>query len=167
MYLSTNDAPGYILDGDAFTPTTINDIQKTTRLHKSGWLGDWWVHESNNPKMTWAQLIDLALCILHTEATRLFVASLHLKTMPVYTLANDLPLLPTNSVRGAKRINAWCEGNVCTVDEKFRLFGKDESCCVEGTWLDWCCFACNVLSSQNTKAMCADLYEPMLANSNY
>lgn len=170
----------YNLDGDAFTPEIVDNIHKTTRLCKSDWLGDWWVHEDTNPELTWQQLIDLALNILHTEATRLFVHHFYLKAIPTYKITP----FPDGwqfirNISGAKRVNGFC-GEYEEWDQirqryekprdtgdKFRLSGKDEGCCVEGTWFDWCCFACNILASENTQIMCADLYEPALANGNY
>lgn len=168
----------YHLDGDAFTSDIAANIRETTGLVKSAWLGDWWVHPDNNPEMLWEEVVAMALQILHTEATRLFVSNLYLKAMPTYTIAAGQEL-PVTSVRGAKRVNAWRGtyqefnmlsqqmGDMCDTGDKFRFSGKDESCCVEGTWFDWCCFACNVLASENTRIMCPALYEPMLANSNY
>lgn len=170
----------YNLDGDAFTDEIANNIYETTKLNKSAWLGDWWTHEDTNPELIWQELIDLALHILHAEATRLFVHHFYLKAIPTlaYTLS-DVSQISVNAISGAKRINAW-RGEYEEWDQirqryekprhtgnKFRLHGKDESCCVEGTWFDWCCFACNILASENTKLMCPDLYEPVLANNNY
>lgn len=153
---------GYRLHEDAFTDVLQEDIRTQTKLQISSWLGDWWTYSyAERPVLTWEQLLHLALHILHCQATRLFVGNLYLKTLPTYTLTpTTLPL--TGFVRGAKRVNAYSER-----PHRFRLHGKDEGCCVEGTWYDWCCFACNILAHENTKIACPDVYEPLLENNNY
>jgi hypothetical protein len=178
MYTLFQYKTTYHLDGDAFSPELAANIRETTGLRKSDWLGDWWVHIDDNPELTWEELIKLALNILHNDATRLFVSNLHLKALPRYTL-NPVGDLYSDYIRGAKRINAcrgeyqeWCQisrtmTSPRNTGNKFRLSGKDESCCVEGTWFDWCCFACNVLASRNTELMCPELYEAALDNDNY
>ncbi len=191
------DASGYWIHEDAFTPALRDDIERQTGL-VIGSLGDWWVFPSwkgtSNPIRTWPELIDLALHILHCEATRLFVGSLYLATMPPVTIVpGSQPVV--FHVSGAKRVNAD-SGNytdfsdyvgaaalrkilagqenriedapvVRNSQERFRLSGKDESCIVEGSWWDWCCFAANILASVNTQVMAPDLYEPALKNDNY
>jgi hypothetical protein len=52
-------------------------------------------------------------------------------------------------------------------NELFRLSGKDEGCCVEGSWIHWCMFACNVLASKNTGLIAPDVYAEGLSNDNY
>lgn len=153
----------YHLSGDAFNESITADICQNVGLRKSQFLGDWWVHTKDNPRLTWKDLVDLSLHILHAEATRLFVSNLYLSEIPSYT-CTDAPLPRLHGgVSGAKRVNAWQLYDV----NVFRLHGKDTSCCVEGTWFDWCCFACNVLASKNTEAWCPTLYEPALENDNY
>jgi hypothetical protein len=196
MYTLFQYKTTYHLDGEAFTPELTANIQDTCGLRKSAWLGDWWVHPDGNPELNWEAMIKLALNILHAEATRLFVSNLYLKTIPSYryapTVPNEAINLPVKSLSGAKRVNASCGvyydyssaigisglfnpnreevfSNPPTkgTGNNFRLSGKDESCGVEGTWFDWCCFACNILSSENTKILCPMLFEPGLANDNY
>ena len=178
MYAFSRGEIYYNLHGDIFTDALKENISQTTGLRASEWLPDWWVGEQDNPVLSWKQLITLALNILHCEATRLFVYNLHLKQIPTGYTVNTDAALPRNAVTGAKRINAYSGvipvynqvtrgEDTINAGTSFRLSGKDESCCVEGTWLDWCCFACNVLASPNTEAMCPDLYEPALENNNY
>lgn len=65
---------------------------------------------------------------------------------------------------GAKRANIresdW-------LPDWFYGFGKDESCCFEGTWWDMICFARNVLASPNTKRCAPEYYHPEYLNDNY
>ena len=65
---------------------------------------------------------------------------------------------------GAKRANLapsmW-------LPDWFVGFGKDESCCFEGTWWDMICFARNVLASQNTEKCAPEWYHPEYLNDNY
>ena len=178
MYTLFQHKATYYLDGGAFSEEIIDNIKETTGLRKSDWLGNWWVHVDDNPWLSWEEMITMSLNILHNEATRLFVSNLYLKAIPSYTL-KTVDDLPDDYIRGAKRINAYCGEyqEWCQISrtmtpprstgDKFRLSGKDESCCVEGTWFDWCCFACNVLASKNTELMCPELYEPALDNNNY
>ncbi len=67
-------------------------------------------------------------------------------------------------VSGAKRANIreseW-------LPDWFVGFGKDESCCFEGTWWDMICFARNVLASKNTEKCAPEWYRPEYANDNY
>jgi hypothetical protein len=176
----------YSLHGDAFQQSLTDAIRETVGLRKS-WLGDWWVYASaDNPSLSWSEMIDLALNILHSEATRLFVSNLYLESKPINAAQRGVvqrnsneQVLPIWHMSGAKRINALCGEYpvwnqsknavdiVLNSGDKFRLSGKDESCCVEGSWFDWCCFACNVLASENTNVLCPDLYEPALGNDNY
>ena len=65
---------------------------------------------------------------------------------------------------GAKRANI--ESSIWLPDW-FVGFGKDESCCFEGTWWDMICFARNVLASENTKLCAPEFYHPEYANDNY
>ena len=182
MYTMFESSNGYSLHGDAFPTLLTDSIRETVGLRKSEWLNDWWVYSAtDNPLLSWSEMIGLALRILHSEATRLFVCNLYLKTqaIPVHTPRLTASMLPVSGIRGAKRVNAdrgmyqeWTTfgqrlGPARDSDDKFRLSGKDESCCVEGTWFDWCCFACNVLASKNTNVLCPELYEPALANNNY
>jgi hypothetical protein len=184
----------YSLDGDAFDNKLRGDILAKTGLSQ-GSIGDWWVFDDHggNPVFSWPELVRLALNILNCEATRLFVHGLHLKSIPAYSevVVKDLP---SKGVSGAKRVNAdagdytdfshmmGIEGmmrrNAGMKDEDlikqvkmdgdlFRLSGKDEGCCVEGSWLHWCTFACNVLASENTELVAPTLYAPGLKNSNY
>lgn len=168
----------YSVHEDVFTDEIAADIKTKTGLEKSAWLGDWWIFQDSNPIFSWPTLIRLALNILNCEATRLYVENLYLQTPPKgYQINTDAPL-PTGYVSGAKRVNAY-SGKIMVYNQitrkedevdagrGFRLSGKDETCCVEGSWLHWVCFACNVLASENTKMICPDLYEPELANNNY
>lgn len=192
MYTMFESSNGYNLHGDTFQNSLVGTIRETVGLRKSAWLGDWWVYDAtDNPSLSWRELIDLALNILHSEATRLFVSNLYLKEIPRCT-PTTASMLPVSGIRGAKRVNAdrgaWGDYREAVgipglynpnrdeilrnppkrdTGDKFRLSGKDESCCVEGSWFDWCCFACNVLASQNTNVLCPDLYEPALSNDNY
>lgn len=187
MYTMFEPHVGYSLHSDAFQNSLVGTIRETVGLRKSDWLGDWWVYAAtDNPSLSWRELIDLALNILHSEATRLFVSNLYLKSKPIDATQqgtvqrNDgKQTLPVWHMSGAKRINAlrgeypiWNYSKnvvekVLDSGDKFRLYGKDETCMVEGTWFDWCCFACNVLASENTNVLCPDLYEPALGNDNY
>lgn len=188
---------GYDLNGDAFSLVSRlgEDIRKQTGLVQ-GTLGDWWIFDDvrgdPNPIFTWPQLIELALKILNCEATRLFVKGLYLKHIPKYK-CKKVKRLRNITCSGAKRVNAragdyvdFLQGRsigqhfmeqimgvelkpvkVKMDKTKFRLYGKDESCVVEGTWLDWVMFACNILADQNTKLVCPELYAPGLLNHNY
>lgn len=98
-------ATGYDIDGDDFTEEMAATIERDTGLRKSDWFGDWWVHPDGNPQLSWAELIDLAVAILHCDVTRLFVASAHLEIKPIYIVKVDASL-PDGSVRSAKRVNA-------------------------------------------------------------
>jgi hypothetical protein len=185
------DVHQYALDENVFDELKLDeDIREATGLER-GTLGDWWVFEPNgNPILSWHDLIRLSLGILHCRATKLLVHNLHLNHLPNYDIHPD-PKLKSKYVSGAKRVNA-VSGDytdysaytglaglmnpdkdisqapvVSNSDDMFRLHGKDESCCVEGTWFDWVAFACNVLASENTKIVAPALYEPKLANSNY
>lgn len=178
----------YNLDEEVFTDEIKRDIERKTGLQESS-LPDWWTFEENNPEFTWPELVTLALNILNTEATRLFVKNLYLESVPEVSFVEAE--LKSHYVGGAKRVN-FHKGEYLDftgavgiaglmnpnreeifrnppkrTTEKFRGSGKDESCCVEGSWWDWVCFACNVLSSENTKIVCPDAYEPKLANDNY
>lgn len=193
MYTMFDSGTGYSLHGDAFQQPLTDTILETVGLRKSDWLGDWWVYAAtDNPSLSWSEMIDLALNILHSEATRLFVSNLYLKEVPKYTPILTASALPVSGIRGAKRVNAdrgtWNDYRGATgisglynpnrdeilrnppqrdTGDKFRLSGKDESCLVEGAWFDWCCFACNILASENTNVLCPDLFEPALSNDNY
>lgn len=181
----------YSLDGDAFSEEAEQDIQKKTGLEKSS-LGDWWVSPDDNPILNWQQMITLAVNILNCEATRLFVHGLYLKEIPVYGFKEFTEKLPSEGCSGAKRVNAiagdytdhsammglaglfnQAKGvdikpkEVKMGKDRFRLSGKDDSCCVEGSWLDWCMMACNILASKNTELICPELYAPTLSNDNY
>lgn len=65
---------------------------------------------------------------------------------------------------GAKRANIresdW-------LPDWFYGYGKDTSCCFEGTWWDMICFARNVLASPNTKQCAPEYYHPEYLNENY
>lgn len=181
----------YSLDGDAFSESVEENIKEQTGLNK-GSLGDWWVSPDDNPIMNWQQMITLALNILNCAATRLFVHGLYIKEMPTFEFKEYTGELPSQYCSGAKRVNAsagdytdYSESTGLTglmnqmrgvevkpkevkmSKEKFRLSGKDESCCVEGSWLDWCLFACNILASKNTELIAPELYAPTLSNDNY
>lgn len=184
----------YNLDNEIFDELKLDaDITKATGLVR-GTLGDWWVFEpDSNPILNWQALIRLSLGILHCRATKLLVHNLYLDHMPELNALNTNVVheLPSKYVSGAKRVNAAAgeftdysaytglaglfnpDKNlenapvVKNPDDMFRLHGKDESCCVEGTWFDWVAFACNVLGSENTKLVAPELYEPKLQNGNY
>lgn len=49
----------------------------------------------------------------------------------------------------------------------FYGYGKDESCCLEGTWWDMICLARNILASENTRVAAPEFYHPEFANNNY
>jgi hypothetical protein len=159
MYTLWEYGHKYNLDGDAFTTELEDDIRVLTGFEK-GSLGDWWVHPDNNPEFTWVELIHLAVGILRSKATKLFVHNLHLEHIPSYSPKLDAEL-KVRSVSGAKRVNADAGEHYDFTgaagiaglmnpkrDEifnnppkrdtgnKFRLSGKDEGCCVEGTWYD-------------------------------
>lgn len=180
----------YELHEYAFTDDIQGDIKEKTNLNQ-GNLGDWWIHPDGQPTYTWQQLIDLAIGILSCRATKLFVEGLYLENTPSYE-CKDVKKLPSSYVSGAKRIggssgdytdysagtgfeglkNMSTGGSTAPVEVKasdleFRFFGKDESCMVEGTWLDWTMLACNILANENTKKVCPELYAQGLANSNY
>lgn len=181
----------YNLDEHVFQELGLIDkIQLRTGL-VNGTLGDWWVFEpEGNPIYSWSDLIMLALAILHCDATRLLVHNLYLDHNPNFE-PKEADKLPVHYVSGAKRVNA-VSGDftdysaytgfagllnpdkdisnaplVKNPDNMFRMHGKDEGCCVEGTWFDWVAFACNVLASKNTEVVAPELYEPKLQNSNY
>lgn len=181
----------YSLDGDAFSDEVEQDIKEKTGLEKSS-LGDWWVSPDDNPILNWQQMIQLALNILNCDATKLFVNSLHLATLPKFDFKEFTGELPIQYCSGAKRVNASAGDytdhsasvgiaglmnqmrgieikptEVKMGKDKFRLSGKDESCCVEGTWLHWCLFACNILASKNTELIAPELYAPSMENDNY
>lgn len=182
----------YTLDEEMFTDEMKNAVKENTPL-EYGSLDDWWVFPDDNrtPCLTWPELIDLALKILHCDVTRLLCNHAHLETIPEYKIKEDFELAEL-SLSGAKRVNASAgdytdysdmvgmnaikhlqsgtEGKPKKVSmdkSKFRLTGKDESCCVEGTWWDWCCFAGNILAAKNTKNVCPELYTKTLKNGNY
>ncbi len=171
----------YCLDDDAFPVSVKADVTARTKLELSSFLPDWWVYsEANQLQYSWKALIDLAVNILRCDATRIFVHGLYLDHDVSYT-AQDIAVsdLPARGCSGAKRVNATTEivnwdrfthperGALTTPVDYFYLHGKDASCCVEGTWLDWCMFACNILANENTKLCCPELYAPGLANNNY
>lgn len=185
------DVHQYSIDESLFDELNLDaDIKAATGLER-GTLGDWWVFEPNgNPILSWHDLIRLALGILHCRATKLLVHNLYLDHMPSYDINHDAKLV-SKYVSGAKRVNAAAGeftdysaytgiaglmnpdkdlSNAPVVnnpDDMFRLHGKDESCCVEGTWFDWVAFACNVLASKNTFHVAEQLFEPKLSNGNY
>lgn len=185
------DVHQYALDEAIFDELNLDDdIRKATGLER-GTLGDWWVFEpQGNPILNWHDLIRLSLGILHCRATKLLVHNLYLDHLPSYDINHDAKLV-SKYVSGAKRVNAAAGeytdysaytgiaglfnpdkdlSNAPVVnnpDDMFRLHGKDEGCCVEGTWFDWVAFACNILGSENTKAVAPALYEPKLQNGNY
>ncbi len=169
---------GYALHEDAFTEELKEDIERKTQL-EMGSLGDWWVFPTYMPRNVpgwkdialvrpWSGLLKLALNILNCEATRLFVNNLYLDYIPAYTATDDFEL-KTVAVHGSKRTTAWYEPDESRRAGKpmFWMYGKDESCCIEGSWYDWCCFACNILASENTLQSCPALYEPKMKNDNY
>lgn len=181
---------GYSLADEAFTDDMLGYTKLNTILRLSRSLDDWWVTKEDNPHLSWAELIDLSLRILHAPITRVFVQNLYLENIPDYTV-KDVKLLE-NYVGGAKRVNfrrgefynfsgaVGVEGlfNPKAKEilmnppkdssyDKWRGHGKDDSCCVEGNWYHWCCLACNVLASGNTSLCCPELYEPALSNDNY
>lgn len=181
----------YSLHEDAFTDDIKDDIEKKTGLIQ-GSLGDWWISPDNNPILDWKQLVTLAVNILNCDATRLFVHSLYLLDIPTFELKDFDGELPVQDLSGAKRVNAnagdytdysgsmgmaglmnMMKGvevkpkDIKLGKDKFRLSGKDESCCVEGSWLDWCLFACNIIASKNTEIIAPELYAPTLQNDNY
>ena len=146
-----------------------------------------------NPVFSWPDLIKLSLSILNCRLTSLVCKNLHLETMLKGITFKEVSELPHTGVSGAKRVNA-CAGDytdyhygltsmqsfaaqlrgaepapkkITLPNNMFRLHGKDRSCVVEGTWLHWVCFACNVLASENTKLVCPEVYEPALRNNNY
>lgn len=183
----------YSMGNEAFSERIRNDIKKKTTM-EIGNLDDWWVFpdDNENPIFTWPELIMLSLNILNCEATRIFVDSLYVKHIPKLNFKEVTNLINT-AASGAKRVNAnagdytdhsggykgeefflaQMSGKEIKPKEvkmeatKFRLSGKDESCVVEGTWLDWVMFACNVLADANTKQVCPEIYAPGLKNSNY
>ncbi len=68
----------------------------------------------------------------------------------------------------------WLSGSKRTNLEKsdwlgdwFVGYGKDDSCCFEGTWWDMICFARNILASENTEIVTPDYYRPEWKNNNY
>lgn len=67
-------------------------------------------------------------------------------------------------VSGAKRANLEASG---WLFDWFVGYGKDESCCFEGTWWDMICFARNILASPNTEKCAPEYYHPEYANDNY
>jgi len=72
---------------------------------------------------------------------------------------------PSEHASGAKRANIkFCEW---MGDDWFFGYGKDETCCFEGTWWDMICFARNILAHPNTKSAAPEYYKPELANDNY
>lgn len=156
----------YSLSDNAFTEELKRAVLKQTGL-KYGSLPDWWVSaKGDNPKYSWKGLIELALKILNSDATETFVHTLWLPEIPKFEIKDMEPSeLPRHSVSGSKRVNASAENwhnNRVTMDSKFRLYGSESGTCVEGTWLHWVTFACNILSSENTKICCPELYCPEL-----
>lgn len=71
---------------------------------------------------------------------------------------------PEKYISGAKRCNldysSW-------LPDWFVGSGKDESCCLEGTWWDMICLARNILASKNTKMVAPEYYHPEWENNNY
>ena len=160
-----------------FTGEMEQEIAERLGFEKSDWLGDWWL-PGGNPELTWAELIEWAVRILNTEATRVHYPAAYLDAAPVYAVDAGAEL-PKASVSGAKRVNGYRgeshDDSGAIIDNppqrdsgvRFRLSGKDSSCKVEGSWWDWICFAHNILASENTKVACPALYHPELANDNY
>lgn len=184
----------YKLSGEVFTEELSKEIRDKTLLEMSDPTWDWFTHLEVNPILSWPQMISLALGILNCESTKLFVNGLYLETIPSFEMKeiDESIQLPELSISGAKRVNAGAGdytdysdmmGIAGLVNQKlgrdvspkdiklsnqyFRLSGKDESCCVEGSWLDWCMFACNVLASKNTELIAPKIYAPTMANNNY
>lgn len=181
----------YAVDDAIFDALELDEDIKTATGLERGTLGDWWIFEpNNNPILSWHDLIRLSLGILHCRATKLLAHNLYLDHMPSYDINHDAKLV-SKGVSGAKRVNAYAgeftdysaytglaglfnpdkdlenAPVVKNPDDMFRLSGKDESCCVEGTWFDWVAFACNVLANKNTQLVAPKLYEPKLENGNY
>lgn len=183
----------YSLNGKAFNDKIKKEILEKTKLQMSDETWDWWTFEyQDNPILDWQQIITLALSILNCKATKRFVHSLHIEEIPEFEFVDFDGDLPRKTCRGAKRVNAdagdymdysgivGIQGLMNQIkgikvepkkvemsNNVFRLSGKDESCCVEGSWLDWCMFACNVLASENTKLIAPDIYAEGLSNKNY
>jgi hypothetical protein len=181
---------GYNLGVSAFSDKVIEDAKSKTGLELGDW--DWWTLQESNPILNWEQMIALALNILNCKATKKFVSSLYIESIPKVEFSKYEGELPIKGCSGAKRVNAYAgdymdyseivgitglmnqmkgklpEPKEVKMDNnKFRLHGKDESCCVEGSWLDWCLFACNILASKNTKLIAPDLYATGLSNNHY
>lgn len=157
----------YDLASEAFSEQMRNEIREKTGLVE-GELPDTWVnYDEPQPERTWRELIEMSIGILSCRATRLFVRGLYIEKIPEFSIKTDIAgsLLPAKTVCGAKRINAscidWTSGDQ---NRYFTLTGKDSSCMVEGSWLEWCLFACSVLGSENTKIICPELFAPGLKN---
>lgn len=184
----------YSLHEDSFSKEIRKNILQKTKLSCSD-CDDWWFFEDNhNPIFSWKELIVLSIQILRTKATRLFMKHLYVEKDYRPKFLEYSENLPEGYISGAKRINAISGeykdfnhthmnileslqyfGNGGKPEFKevkldtnmFRLSGKDESCWVEGSWNQWCMFACNVLASKNTEIVCPELYAPKLTNNCY
>lgn len=71
---------------------------------------------------------------------------------------------PDSDITGAKRTHITEDD---CIPDWFVGWGKDESCCFEGTWWDMICFARNVLASENTKLAAPEFYKPEWGIHNY
>lgn len=174
---------------DAFSDSMQAEIFEKTGLKISCW--DWWTFQgADNPVFRWEELMRLSLAILSCKATKHLVSNLFLETIPTFTPSNAD--LPQDYVRGAKRVN-FSRGDyhdytgavgllglmnpnreeifnnppVRSTKGGWRGSGKEESCSVEGSWVEWVALACNVLSSENTKVAAPEIYEPALSNNTY
>lgn len=183
----------YSLNGEIFNNKLKQDIIEKTKLEMSDETWDWWTFSlEDNPILNWKELVMLSLKILNCKSTNMFVNGLYIKSIPNFKFQEFSGELPIKHISGAKRVNAY-SGDYTDHSEsvglkglfnlfkdtniepkeikmsgnKFRLSGKDESCCVEGSWLDWCMFACNVLASKNTEIICPELFALDLKNDNY
>jgi len=172
---------GYNLDLDFFDkvleevePHLIDDVEKKTILELGG-MSDWWVSSKDDkPKMTIIEVINFALSILNCEMTKFFMRTMYIESIPEIEVP-EIESFPVISFRGSKRVHCLpikAYENESYIDplvisDLFIFYGKEESCCVEGSWLDWVCFAGNVLSSDFVKTYLTDIYKENLKNDNY
>lgn len=162
----------YDLDESMFSTEIINAIESISIIEKSS-LRDWWQGTRNGLSLSWAELIELAAQILTNKATELLCQNVYVEKhdLPQFVFREyTLEELPDKQISGAKRVNANADTEYLSQQpdkDKFLLHGKDSSCYIEGMWLDWVCFAMNILASENTKIVAPEMYAPELKNENY
>lgn len=154
----------YTLNNDLFTTELKKQTLRTTGLGLIG-LDDWWsTIKTSNPEYTWKQLVELALNILNSEATRLLCHTMWLKKIPNVEIKDFETInLPTHHINITKRIHISCSitdfgSGEHKMMQKYMLFGENVRSRVEGNWMHWIRTALAILADQNTEKVAPELY---------